>query len=45
MFLMKVGVEVDLAVDGVECTDKLFAKDHEYYSLILVSAFLVLPNN
>ena len=38
---MKVGVEVDLAVDGIECTAKVFAKDHDHYSLILVSTILL----
>lgn len=36
-YLKKVGVEVEIAMDGVECTEKVFAHSHEYYSLILVS--------
>lgn len=36
-YLQKVGVEVDVAVDGVECTDRVLNKPHKYYSLILVS--------
>lgn len=36
-YLEKVGLEVDLAKDGVECTDKVFAHRHGYFSLILVS--------
>ncbi len=35
-YLKKVGVEVDVAADGVECTDQIFSKPHSYYSLILV---------
>lgn len=36
-YLKKVGVAVDLATDGVECTEKVFANPHGRYSLILVS--------
>lgn len=36
-YLEKIGIEAELALDGVECTDKLFSKPHDYYSLILVS--------
>ncbi len=35
-YLHKVGVEVDMAADGVECTDIVLMRPHEYYSLILV---------
>jgi CheY-like chemotaxis protein len=35
-YMRKVGVEVDAAIDGVECTEKVFSKEHGYYSLILV---------
>ncbi len=35
-FLSKVGIEVDLALDGVECTNKVFLQPHSFYSLILV---------
>ncbi|KAK2070737.1 hypothetical protein P8C59_005210 [Phyllachora maydis] len=34
-YLKKVGVAVDLATDGVECTEKVFANPHGRYSLIL----------
>ncbi|KAL2213807.1 hypothetical protein CC79DRAFT_1264422 [Sarocladium strictum] len=34
-YLQKVGVDVDVAVDGVECTDKVLNKPHKHYSLIL----------
>jgi PAS domain S-box-containing protein len=36
-YLKKVGVEVEVAMDGVECTEKVFSQPHDYYSLILVS--------
>lgn len=36
-FFSKVGIDVETALDGVECTEKVFAKGAEYYSLILVS--------
>lgn len=36
-YLAKVGLEVDLAMDGQECTDKVFSHPHGFYSLILVS--------
>jgi len=36
-FLGKVGIAVELAMDGVECTDKVFSHPHSFYSLILVS--------
>ena len=45
-YLQKIGVGVDVAVDGVECTDKVLSKPHKHYSLILVSSpdiFLLLP--
>jgi CheY-like chemotaxis protein/nitrogen-specific signal transduction histidine kinase len=34
-FLSKVGIAVDTAEDGMECTDKVFSHPHGYYSLIL----------
>jgi len=34
-FLGKVGIAVELALDGVECTDKVFSHPHSFYSLIL----------
>lgn len=36
-YLTKVGVGVDIAVDGMDCTDMVFSKPYGYYSLILVS--------
>jgi len=41
-FLSKIGIAVDLALDGVECTDQVFAKPHAFYSLILCD--LHMPN-
>lgn len=35
-YLEKIGVDVDVAVDGVECIDKVMSRSHEHYSLILV---------
>lgn len=43
-FFSKVGIEVETALDGVECTEKVFAKGHGYYSLILVSLTVLSPN-
>ncbi|TPX07884.1 uncharacterized protein E0L32_010459 [Thyridium curvatum] len=34
-YLKKVGVEVDIASDGVECVDKVFSHPGGYYSFIL----------
>ncbi|KAH0558497.1 hypothetical protein GP486_004847 [Trichoglossum hirsutum] len=34
-FLGKVGLRVETAVDGMECTDKVFYKPPGYYSLVL----------
>lgn len=36
-YLAKVGVAVDLAMDGEECTNKVFSHPYGFYSLILVS--------
>lgn len=36
-YLVKVGLEVELATDGEECTNKVFSHPHGFYSLILVS--------
>ena len=41
-FLSKVGIAVELALDGVECTDKVFSHPHSFYSLILVSLIIIL---
>ncbi|KAK4180310.1 putative signal transduction histidine-protein kinase [Triangularia setosa] len=34
-YLKRVGLEVELAADGVECTDMVFGRGRGYYSLIL----------
>ncbi|KAJ1337986.1 two-component system, sensor histidine kinase and response regulator [Microdochium nivale] len=34
-YLKKVGIEAEIAADGVECTEKVFSHDPGYYSLIL----------
>ncbi|OAA80349.1 autoinducer 2 sensor kinase/phosphatase luxQ [Akanthomyces lecanii RCEF 1005] len=34
-YLEKIGVEVEIAEDGLECTELVFSKPHNYYSLIL----------
>ncbi|KAH6673203.1 hypothetical protein B0J14DRAFT_482407 [Halenospora varia] len=41
-FLSKVGIAVELAMDGVECTEKVFSHAHSFYSLILCD--LHMPN-
>ncbi|KAH8787057.1 hypothetical protein F5882DRAFT_428215 [Hyaloscypha sp. PMI_1271] len=41
-FLSKIGIGVELALDGVECTDKVLSQDHSFYSLILCD--LHMPN-
>lgn len=41
-YLEKIGVEVEIAEDGIECTELVFNKPHDYYSLILVCP---LPHN
>ncbi|MBE3050427.1 PAS domain-containing protein [Candidatus Bathyarchaeota archaeon] len=41
-YLTKVGVGVDIAVDGVACTDMVFSKPYGYYSLILVGLSYVM---
>ncbi|KAK7516031.1 putative histidine kinase HHK2p [Phyllosticta citriasiana] len=40
--LGKVAIDVETVLDGVECTDAVFAKDHGYYSIILCD--LHMPN-
>ncbi len=40
-YLKKVGVHTDVAADGAECTDMVFAHNHGYYSFILVCDFLL----
>ncbi|KAI1761700.1 hypothetical protein GGR53DRAFT_459877 [Hypoxylon sp. FL1150] len=34
-YLKKVGIDAEIAADGVECTEKVFARAPNYYSLIL----------
>ena len=34
-YMNKIGVEVEIAGDGVDCTDLVLSKPHQYYSLIL----------
>ncbi|KAK4996901.1 hypothetical protein LTR66_003578 [Elasticomyces elasticus] len=41
-FLGKVAMNVETALDGVICTEKVFAKPHDYYSIILCD--LHMPN-
>lgn len=36
-YLKKIGVDVEIAVDGAECTTMVMTKPHQHYSLILVS--------
>jgi PAS domain S-box-containing protein len=44
-FLSKVGIAVELALDGVECIEKVFSRAHSFYSLILVRlAFSLSPS-
>jgi PAS domain S-box-containing protein len=37
-FFSKVGIPVETVMDGVQCTEKVFAKPHGHFSLILVSS-------
>jgi len=37
-FFSKVGIPVETVMDGVQCTEKVFAKPQGYFSLILVSS-------
>ncbi|KAK5119476.1 hypothetical protein LTR85_007576 [Meristemomyces frigidus] len=41
-FFAKVSITVETAMDGVQCTDKVFAQPHGYYSIILCD--LHMPN-
>jgi len=41
-FLGKVDIKAETALDGVICTDKVFAQPHGYYSIILCD--LHMPN-
>ncbi|KAB2580028.1 Peroxide stress-activated histidine kinase mak1 [Lasiodiplodia theobromae] len=40
--LGKTSINVETVLDGVECTDKVFSKEHGYYSIILCD--LHMPN-
>ncbi|KAI9884560.1 MAG: hypothetical protein M1823_003655 [Watsoniomyces obsoletus] len=42
MFLKKVGMQVEIVTDGVECLDRVFQQEHGYYSLVLCD--LQMPN-
>lgn len=43
-FLSKIGIAVEVALDGVECVNMVFSRPHGFYSLILVfSSLLILP--
>jgi signal transduction histidine kinase/CheY-like chemotaxis protein len=44
-YLSKIGIEVELAQDGVQCTEKVFAQPHESYSLILVCLSWLLSSH
>lgn len=41
-FLAKVSIKVETVLDGVQCTDKVFAQPHGHYSIILCD--LHMPN-
>ncbi|KAJ9621591.1 hypothetical protein H2203_007078 [Taxawa tesnikishii (nom. ined.)] len=41
-FLSKVAIQVEVVVDGVQCTEKIYSKPHGYYSIILCD--LHMPN-
>ncbi|TKA81229.1 hypothetical protein B0A49_00499 [Cryomyces minteri] len=41
-FLSKVAIDVETVLDGVQCTEKVFAKPHGFYSIILCD--LHMPN-
>lgn len=41
-FLKKVSIDVEIVVDGVECTDRVFSRPFGYYSIILCD--LHMPN-
>lgn len=41
-FLSKVSIQVDTVMDGVQCTEKVYANPHDYYSIILCD--LHMPN-
>jgi CheY-like chemotaxis protein len=40
-YLKKIGVDVDIAVDGVECIEMVMSRPQRHYSLILVCARLL----
>lgn len=35
-YLLRIGLDVEVASDGVEATEKVFSHDYDYYSIILV---------
>lgn len=41
-FLAKVSIKVETALDGVQCTEKVFSNPHDHYSIILCD--LHMPN-
>ncbi|QDS71691.1 hypothetical protein FKW77_008221 [Venturia effusa] len=41
-FLKRSEIEAETALDGVQCTDKVFSQPHDYYSIILCD--LHMPN-
>lgn len=41
-YLKKIGVDVEIAVDGVECISMVLSKPHKHYSLILVCSLTPL---
>ena len=42
-YLKKVGIDAEIAADGVECTDKVFSHPPNHYSHILVSTHKIHP--
>ena len=40
-YVAKLGVEVELAIDGQDCVEKVFSHDPGFYSIILVSDALI----
>lgn len=41
-YLEKIGVDVDIAEDGIECIETMLSRPHEYYSLILVCSYMTI---
>ena len=42
-YLLRIGLEVEVASDGVEGTGMVFSNDHDYYSIVLVCCILRSP--